>query len=88
MDGECSKIRESVEGEEISVMKVMRAAGLVIISGSARSNDVVAVEQPVNILKAMPLDLRVVQEDASEHPLPQVRAEQQCECISDAGWGP
>jgi hypothetical protein len=62
-----------VEGQEVRVVLIVRTAQAILMGSADYGNQVIALEQPVGILEAMMLGVRVVQHGLSHAPVPQVR---------------
>src|SRR6185503_12791558 len=65
-------------------MIVMRAAFLIVKGSAADRDDVVSVEEPVHILKPVLFDFRVIEDDAVDSPIDEVRGRGQRQGVADA----
>ena len=59
-----------MEGQEIRVMSIAGAAQAVVVGGSDRGDDVVALEQSIGILKPMAPNVGVMNQDTANLPIP------------------
>ncbi len=63
---------ETMKSQIIRIVIVVRAAVFVIISGATRCDDVVALEKPFDILKAMFRHIGMRKQNAAHCPIAQV----------------
>ncbi len=57
----------------IRIVLANGSARFVIKGSAAHQNQVVFVKQPIDILKRVPLDVRVIQHHGTNRPMPQIR---------------
>src|ERR1035437_3508804 len=80
---EAAELGETVEGQEVGVVSVVGTARVIVKSGAAGGDDVLAVEQPVHVLEAVSRDVRMMEQDATHLPIQQVGRGGEGEGVAD-----
>jgi hypothetical protein len=68
-----SKIANSMEGQKIRIVLVVRATEPVVVSGARHRDQVVTFDLPIDVLKTVLLRIRMIQDDGVNGPITQVK---------------
>ena len=69
---ERTKLSDAMKGEEIGVVCIVSATLSVVKGGSARSDKILPVYEPVDVLESVTHGVRVVQHNSAVLPIPQI----------------